>query len=188
MPKVDLESSTITSHHVGYTATLNFLILFVQANHMFSSSPPPTYTNIHRLNNMPCSSTLPKTLRRKCVPPFVFSGQVPCQASFRPFPLGLKLLKKRFQAKLFHRPLEMPTISDFPQSFPCCCGAPGDYVRYWVPELAELPMKYLHCPWEVPKCVHSEKYHGDPSGMASSQAECRIYGCFCRKSCTLEVL
>lgn len=26
----------------------------------------------------------------------------------------------------------------------------GDYVRYWVPELAELPMKYLHCPWEAP--------------------------------------
>jgi deoxyribodipyrimidine photo-lyase len=27
----------------------------------------------------------------------------------------------------------------------------GDYTRHWVPELAELPNKYLHKPWEAPK-------------------------------------
>ena len=26
----------------------------------------------------------------------------------------------------------------------------GDYVRRWVPELAELPKKYVHSPWEAP--------------------------------------
>ena len=26
----------------------------------------------------------------------------------------------------------------------------GDYTRHWVPELAELPNKYLHKPWEAP--------------------------------------
>ncbi|MDP5071088.1 MAG: FAD-binding domain-containing protein, partial [Congregibacter sp.] len=26
----------------------------------------------------------------------------------------------------------------------------GEYVRRWVPELAELPDKYLHKPWEAP--------------------------------------
>ena len=31
------------------------------------------------------------------------------------------------------------------QNFECS----GDYVRYWLPELAQLPLKYLHCPWEV---------------------------------------
>ena len=26
----------------------------------------------------------------------------------------------------------------------------GDYVRHYVPEIAELPIKFLHCPWEAP--------------------------------------
>jgi len=29
----------------------------------------------------------------------------------------------------------------------------GDYVRTWLPELAQLPLKYLHCPWEAPADV-----------------------------------
>jgi deoxyribodipyrimidine photo-lyase len=32
----------------------------------------------------------------------------------------------------------------------------GDYVRRWVPELARLPTKYLHKPWEAPACVLSD--------------------------------
>lgn len=31
--------------------------------------------------------------------------------------------------------------------------AAGDYVRHWVPELAALPDKYLHKPWEAPHAV-----------------------------------
>jgi len=26
----------------------------------------------------------------------------------------------------------------------------GDYVRRWIPELAQLPIEYLHKPWEAP--------------------------------------
>jgi deoxyribodipyrimidine photo-lyase len=29
----------------------------------------------------------------------------------------------------------------------------GDYVKRYVPELAELPKKYIHCPWEAPSDV-----------------------------------
>jgi deoxyribodipyrimidine photo-lyase len=28
--------------------------------------------------------------------------------------------------------------------------AEGDYVRRWVPELARLPVEFLHAPWEAP--------------------------------------
>ena len=31
--------------------------------------------------------------------------------------------------------------------------AAGDYVRRWVPEIAALPDKYLHAPWEAPEEV-----------------------------------
>ena len=77
-------------------AMLNFLILFVQQYIMNTSSPPSTYiASIRRsdLTNMPQlqtrSSTLTKKLR-SCAAPFVFSCQAPCQASFRPLPMGLK--------------------------------------------------------------------------------------------------
>jgi hypothetical protein len=29
----------------------------------------------------------------------------------------------------------------------------GNYTRRWVPELAALPTKYVHCPWEAPAKV-----------------------------------
>ena len=30
------------------------------------------------------------------------------------------------------------------------CDPNGDYVREWCPELANLPVEYIHCPWEAP--------------------------------------
>jgi deoxyribodipyrimidine photo-lyase len=32
----------------------------------------------------------------------------------------------------------------------------GEYVRQWVPEVANLPDKYLQCPWEAPETVLTE--------------------------------
>ena len=32
----------------------------------------------------------------------------------------------------------------------------GDYVRKWIPEIADLPNKWLHCPWEAPQDVLSK--------------------------------
>jgi deoxyribodipyrimidine photo-lyase len=30
------------------------------------------------------------------------------------------------------------------------CDPEGEYVRRWVPQLAKLPLEYIHCPWEAP--------------------------------------
>ena len=32
----------------------------------------------------------------------------------------------------------------------------GEYVRRWVPELADVPTKYIHKPWEMPEQIHSQ--------------------------------
>ena len=31
------------------------------------------------------------------------------------------------------------------------CDPEGHYVSQWLPELAGLPMEYVHCPWEAPR-------------------------------------
>merc|ERR1711907_662850 len=30
------------------------------------------------------------------------------------------------------------------------CDPEGKYVKRWCPELARLPIEYIHCPWEAP--------------------------------------
>ena len=87
------ESFPITGHHVGYAEFLPPLRATVHNNHMISSSPP---SNIHRRTLPTCPSFRPRSSRltkklRSCAVPFVFSCQAPCQASFRPVPLGFKL-------------------------------------------------------------------------------------------------
>ena len=81
-------------------ALLKVLIPFVQQHIIICSHPLPLrHTSpqcvglgVHR-TNMPQlqtrSSTLTKKLR-SCTVPFVFSCQAPCQARFRPSPLGFK--------------------------------------------------------------------------------------------------
>lgn len=33
------------------------------------------------------------------------------------------------------------------------CDPEGEYVRWFLPELANLPIEYIHCPWEAPMSV-----------------------------------
>ena len=33
------------------------------------------------------------------------------------------------------------------------CDPEGEYCRWFVPELAKLPVEYIHCPWEAPASV-----------------------------------
>ena len=40
----------------------------------------------------------------------------------------------------------------------------GDYVRRFVPELSELPNKYLHAPWEAPADVLEKAFADVASG------------------------
>ncbi|MEL7022446.1 MAG: deoxyribodipyrimidine photo-lyase [Pseudomonadota bacterium] len=32
----------------------------------------------------------------------------------------------------------------------------GDYVRHWVPEVSQIPNKYIHCPWKLPEAKARE--------------------------------
>ena len=80
---------------------LNFFILFVQQYIIIICSHPrplqhtsPQYVGLDvHLASMSQLQTRSSTLTKKarnCAAPFVFSEQAPCQASFRPLPLGLK--------------------------------------------------------------------------------------------------
>ena len=80
---------------------LNALILFMQQYVIICYPRPlqhctlPQYVGLDvRLTNMPQLHTRSSTLTdklRSCAVPCAFSCQVPCQASFRPLSLGLKL-------------------------------------------------------------------------------------------------
>ena len=87
-------------------AMLNFFILFVQRYIIIICSHPrplqhtsPQYVGLDvHLTNMPQLQTRSSTLTKKlcsCAAPFVFSCQVPCQASFRPLPPGLQICLRR---------------------------------------------------------------------------------------------
>ena len=32
----------------------------------------------------------------------------------------------------------------------------GDYVRHWLPELRQMPLEYVHCPWKAPLDVQQK--------------------------------
>ena len=101
MPQWTFESSPITCHYAGCAEFLHPLRATVHA-HMFSSSSPSTYIASIRgfgcspYPHAPASDPLVHddekscAVLRCCAVPFVFSCKAPCQASFRPLPLGLK--------------------------------------------------------------------------------------------------
>ena len=33
------------------------------------------------------------------------------------------------------------------------CDPKGDFVKKWIPELAKLPERHIHCPWKAPPSV-----------------------------------
>ena len=80
---------------------MNFFILFVQQYTLICSHPRPLQHTLPQyvgldvhLTNLPQLQTRSSTLTKKlhsCAVPFVISCQAPCQARFRPLPLGLKL-------------------------------------------------------------------------------------------------
>ena len=103
MPKVDLGTFPNQSL-VILLALLNFLLLFVQLCVIIicfhprpfqHTSPQYVRLDVH-LTDVPQLQTRSSTLTKKlhsCAVPFVFSCQAPCQASFRPLPLGLKFVE-----------------------------------------------------------------------------------------------
>ena len=38
------------------------------------------------------------------------------------------------------------------------CDPEGEYVRRWIPELKDLPVEFIHCPWEAPGSILSLKH------------------------------
>ena len=36
------------------------------------------------------------------------------------------------------------------------CDPDGNYVRRWLPQLAKLPLEFVHCPWEAPHHVRAK--------------------------------